>query len=427
MLSALIILLMVLASVAAWFALQKRLTAKQPNDRLAESPAVDNLGDSDILMNCDQSGGKDCPYSNDDQPVSGKERDGVVALDRSVGETGLIAELLESTDSEEQDLVLSNGSATPEEFDRHDFHILCHRKSLWTFGLTESTSSTFGNLQIVEQNSTPLKKNSAYWEIADLFLPLKATTDTNQTLLINPRLDRTSPIVFKLQSLGSVGKLVRSVNHGDYLVLVPREWTRSVAVSGAPTLEPEETSDPNLLGHQFLLHQGEPPIAFETNNGKVVVVSGKKNYFHLSGHAISDNHDGIKNLFGKAFPRIIFSVVEPLQSNATVSLFNADAGSEVITITLESKAVVDLMKLVAKVRSGNYRIELRDDSGTLLQRTEFRLCLGLEAVTTVNLSPGLVAEEASDTPRIIEISHRDNARLDIDPESQKRFEVLSIP
>lgn len=380
------------------------------NHRAEESPTV-HIADDEHDLNCDDVKEKEAEQEVEDLPDDEADSE--------------LKEFLAEREDDDALGPICTGTEVDSALPASGlFQLLCTKKADWKFYILETNQQTTGSITKASQNSLPLKPSSYGWELQDFNSSLYAETEAGSNVSIDLNLSKQSPIVFRLLANEYTGKQVQTIRDGNYLVLTPPLWRRANEISGQAAIEPEIVLGSTMTAHYFCIENSEPPIAFETQDGRPIVISPQAELFQLTGHAIPDETEELGTLFGKSLPKVLFPSSTPIEKGSQIELLaSSNGGYEMIgKWPINSKAAIDLSKMVEKQKSGCYKIILRGHKQEAIQSTQFRYCRGLEGIHTHTQNEASSSHQEK-INGILELVHLSSAKIHIAAEGQNRFQA----
>ena len=221
------------------------------------------------------------------------------------------------------------------------------------------------NVTEVLQNGTSLTEEGHKYQLLNYSgeLVIKYETDPQETI---PLFDGGTPLIFKLSGgWQGVGRRLKKINSGDFLVFAPRDWKRD----GKPPIEPAPCRDENFLVHYFSYNGNDNLHDFHKGPDRHPLPTGGA--IELRGERIFDDSDQ-----GPLFVGDIPELQVPL--NVTWARVGEEKPGGWKGENFKPNDTA--LKEVLQHRQGRFFIRVYDENVDLLDSTEFRYLRDLREI-----------------------------------------------
>ncbi|NQT21629.1 MAG: hypothetical protein HQ592_18130, partial [Planctomycetes bacterium] len=307
----------------------------------------------------------------------------------------------------------------PEE-DQRPFRfkpeVLCWKKEwTWQLGIEVPEEILDCGDPVIDQNGVPLR-TSETWEnrwllgvpSSEVVVRWQENEEQRETIV---DLGDDGCLVFRLSGR-NVGRRVRTVSSGSYLVVAPEGWKAIHAYLGTPMLEPESVSASGYLAHFFDLSEvREEKIAFlKPGEHREHVVESSASRVELRGNEIDDGHASMGPLFGGEPPEVLPDDANGAEvKTIVVGEEGPGRGKWRKWFTPESGGVISLKDHMLERGSGWYFIRFYDENDRLLDSLDFRLSVALRCVRRESVS--LLPASEGHSPLTVELCHTSGCRI----------------
>ena len=136
----------------------------------------------------------------------------------------------------------------------------------------------------VRQNETVLSRQSSDYRLPSYAgnVSILYADDTSDTL----ELFLDKPLIFKLRKdWEGIGRKIKGITQGEFILIVPRDWTRKVA----PPIAPAGCSDDSFRAHYFSVSNAGEQISVD--GFEEYPVSNTNSWFKIQGTRVLDDSD----------------------------------------------------------------------------------------------------------------------------------------
>lgn len=176
----------------------------------------------------------------------------------------------------------------------------------------------------------------------------------------------------------SPGRLVSTLNKGNYLIMTPKDWIRDEELNPAPFGE-EYVGCWGLTAHFFFIDKNSK-VSFKTAEGKEIVIKGNE-HLELEGKQIIDDSD-MGPLFIHEVPVLKVSSVDYWDSVSVIIIGREGKGTNrwKTEFKPEYTCVQKLPRILEERGCGWYYIRIYDQDERLKESLDFRYSKGLHDI-----------------------------------------------
>jgi len=300
--------------------------------------------------------------------------------------------------------------------------IICWKRERRWIAAVELPEELFGTPDLTAlQNTSPLTKDEfkeGCWQLrqATGYVVVRWNED-GVTRENEIKLGEENYLLFKLSGQDqNQGRHVKFPSTGSYLVMIPDNWARDEALSGAPSVAPETASFAGYQAHFYILDKdNDGKIAFRTVENEIITIESKASHFKLDGKLLDDANENMGPLYGMIPPKICAVSDEAWMDVETLVVGEEGGGRDrwrTIFTPVRGLIEQDLPTEVAARKAGWYFLRFYDANDDLVESLDFRFAQGLKDIH-VNQPPPLPLETGHATVSV-EITHEPG--WDIRPE-----------
>ncbi len=284
---------------------------------------------------------------------------------------------------------------TNEEIHKESYYrkpeLVCMQKDMkWYLGVEKTGNESDYE---VKQNGKALTETVGLFLIEDILGSLvikNKSTGSEQS--INLADEQNHLLIFKLsgESIES-GRLVRYATKGNYLVIVPRNWSRNEEKSGIAFLQPCDCSLDEYQAHFFHLDsESDSRIAFWNSDGEEIENLKGNLQFDLNGNELCDANEEMGPLFGNGELTLVSNQPATIEKIKTIVI--GEEGNDIPNRwKKEFKSIIVARQInVAEQLNGRtaawYFLRMYDSEDKLIDSLDFRFVPNLEKIVVAEHS-----------------------------------------